>query len=142
MEKALCELCGEPMPDGEQMFKLHGYSGPCPKPPKPIIETGVELIFAERKRQTEKEGWTTEHDDTHARGEMAIAAACYAVEGSEVEVHKTQEAVRGTDYCVDAMPFGSCADKRQKHSKLRRLVIAGALIAAEIDRLIRIQTKN
>lgn len=28
-----CELCGEPMPEGETMFKYHGYSGPCPKPP-------------------------------------------------------------------------------------------------------------
>ena len=28
-----CELCGEPMPEGEDMFKIHGYSGPCPKPP-------------------------------------------------------------------------------------------------------------
>ncbi len=30
-----CELCGEPMPLGEEMFKYHGYSGPCPKPPMP-----------------------------------------------------------------------------------------------------------
>lgn len=30
---AICELCGEPMPEHEQMFKFHGYSGPCPKPP-------------------------------------------------------------------------------------------------------------
>ena len=30
-----CELCGEPMPPGEEMFKYHGYSGPCPKPPLP-----------------------------------------------------------------------------------------------------------
>lgn len=28
-----CELCGEMMPSGEEMFKYHGYSGPCPKPP-------------------------------------------------------------------------------------------------------------
>ena len=28
-----CELCGESMPQGETMFKFHGYSGPCPKPP-------------------------------------------------------------------------------------------------------------
>lgn len=28
-----CEICGEPMPEGETMFKFHGYSGPCPKPP-------------------------------------------------------------------------------------------------------------
>jgi hypothetical protein len=31
--KETCELCGEPMPPGEEMFKFHGYSGPCPKPP-------------------------------------------------------------------------------------------------------------
>ena len=30
---AKCELCGEPMPPGEEMFKYHGYSGSCPKPP-------------------------------------------------------------------------------------------------------------
>ncbi len=29
----LCGLCGEPMSEGEQMFKFHGYSGPCPKEP-------------------------------------------------------------------------------------------------------------
>lgn len=28
-----CKLCGEPMPAGEEMFKYHGYSGNCPKPP-------------------------------------------------------------------------------------------------------------
>ena len=33
MTKKLCEICGEPMPDGEEMFKFHGYSGKCPKPP-------------------------------------------------------------------------------------------------------------
>ena len=31
-----CELCGDPMPVGEEMFKYHGYSGPCPKPVKPL----------------------------------------------------------------------------------------------------------
>ena len=34
-EKALCTICGEPMPPGETMFKFHGYSGDCPKPPLP-----------------------------------------------------------------------------------------------------------
>ena len=27
-----CSCCGEPMPEGEEMFNYHGYSGPCPKP--------------------------------------------------------------------------------------------------------------
>ena len=30
-----CELCGDVMPPGEEMFKYHGFSGPCPAPPKP-----------------------------------------------------------------------------------------------------------
>ena len=28
-----CALCGEPMPEGEEMFNYHWYSGPCPKSP-------------------------------------------------------------------------------------------------------------
>ena len=35
MEQPKCEICGEPMPAGEEMFKFHGYSGNCPKPPLP-----------------------------------------------------------------------------------------------------------
>lgn len=31
VEGAKCELCGEPMAEGETMFKYHGYSGPCPE---------------------------------------------------------------------------------------------------------------
>lgn len=30
---AICGLCNEPMPRGEEMFNYHGYSGPCPKSP-------------------------------------------------------------------------------------------------------------
>lgn len=33
MGQFICELCGEPMPLGEEMFKFHGFSGNCPKPP-------------------------------------------------------------------------------------------------------------
>lgn len=44
MTTATCELCGEPMPAGEEMFKFHGYSGPCPKPPieKPAAMSDYE----------------------------------------------------------------------------------------------------
>ncbi len=37
-----CEVCGEPMPQGETMFKFHGYSGPCPKPPLPRKPSELE----------------------------------------------------------------------------------------------------
>lgn len=36
--KSKCEICGEPMPEGEEMFKYHGYSGRCPKPPLKKVE--------------------------------------------------------------------------------------------------------
>ena len=44
-----CEVCGEPMPQGETMFKFHGYSGPCPKPPlaKPYATEPKELKWPE-----------------------------------------------------------------------------------------------
>lgn len=89
---------------------------------------GVQLIAAERQRQVDKEGWFPAHDDTHDNGEMAITAACYAVHHTDARVFVEGE---------DAFPWGSCADKRKKHSAVRALVIAGALIAAEIDRLQR-----
>lgn len=47
-----CGVCGEPMPPGEQMFKFHGYSGPCPKPPLPQAkpELGVFLNALDKER--------------------------------------------------------------------------------------------
>lgn len=39
-----CELCGEPMSEGEEMFKFHGYSGPCPKPPLPDKTPRAEFV--------------------------------------------------------------------------------------------------
>lgn len=39
-----CELCGHPMPKGEEMFKYHGFSGPCPRPYK-IIEQPLKKTF-------------------------------------------------------------------------------------------------
>lgn len=35
MSQSICELCGEPMPAGEEMFKYHGHISFCPKPPLP-----------------------------------------------------------------------------------------------------------
>jgi len=34
-----CELCGEPLPENERMFRYHGYCGPCPvKKPVEIVK--------------------------------------------------------------------------------------------------------
>lgn len=45
-----CALCGEPMPEGEEMFQYHGYSGDCPKPPLPTTYTLPEAREALGRR--------------------------------------------------------------------------------------------
>jgi hypothetical protein len=95
--------------------------------PAPAVAAQDELpqaardVLAERKRQVSVEGWTPEHDDQHASGELACAAACYAVGG-------------------DAEPppmWPWDADWWKPTSQRRMLVKAGALILAEIERLDR-----
>jgi hypothetical protein len=112
---------------------------------------GTELIAAERKRQIEVEGWTPEHDDEHECGELALAAALYA---TPIPLHEV-EVKRGGVVWIDPWPWQDSVegprgeaftinawDKRPKKmptpdQRLRMLVKAGALIAAEIDRLQR-----
>lgn len=91
--------------------------------------TGIELIAQERTRQIEVEGWDSTHDASHADGELSIAAACYAVN----KLPGLSVAEYGN---MDAWPWHEEWDKRRKHDRLRSLVVAGALIAAELDRLI------
>lgn len=51
----VCKLCGEPMPEGEEMFFYHGYSGPCPKPPLP--QPKLEYMAEYLHRQDGDEFW-------------------------------------------------------------------------------------
>lgn len=44
-------------------------------------DLAVEDVLSEVRRQVEVEGWSADHDDAHDKGEMAGAAACYALEG-------------------------------------------------------------
>jgi hypothetical protein len=91
--------------------------------------TGAQMIVAERDRQITEEGFDPAHDRCHTDNELALAAACYAVNGIPgVSVYEYGD--------TDAFPFVEEWDKRRKHDRIRSLVIAGALCAAELDRLI------
>jgi hypothetical protein len=93
------------------------------------------MIAFERARQIEEEGWTAMHDDQHDRGELAQAAACYAVPGGyrEIAVGQYEEYLWQVLWPWDGRFFAPRPDDR-----IRELVKAGALIAAEIDRLQRL----
>ncbi len=95
------------------------------------MKTGIELITEERQRQIEKEGWTSGHDDLNINGELAIAASIYSNTEGNREL-----------YGADETPVGWPWDKRwwkpTPDNRIKELTKAGALIAAEIDRLQRI----
>ena len=120
---------------------------------KELMKTGVELIAEERTRQITKEGWTTYHDDEHVNGEMAKAAACYADFSCPTEERTIQVALqRGLSeperfYHVRVQvpvnwPWSAEWWKPSPETRLRELAKAGALIAAEIDRLQRAATEG
>lgn len=98
---------------------------------------GAELIAAERTRQIQAEGWTPEHDDEHTLGELADAGGCYAhVAGAICRGASAEEF--GADMMINecSWPFGESWWK-PSDDEIPNLVKAGALIAAEIDRLQR-----
>lgn len=95
------------------------------------MNEGVRRIAVERERQIHEKGFSREHDRTeHADGSlgdlagMVLAAAIGGYGPDDVENDEDRVA-------------GWCAHILAKHTGyLRRLEIAGALIAAEIDRLL------
>ena len=99
--------------------------------------SGAELIAKERQRQIEKEGWTVEHDSDryHTDCEIAQAAACYIYN----YIGNTRQcAAYFLNHANDFWPWDEKWFKPTPDDPIRELTKAGALIAAEIDRLQRI----
>lgn len=87
------------------------------------IPTSVRLIANERIRQISSEGYDASHDDEHVSGELVRAAMSYLTNGSVPWPW------------TDTLP-------KIKSTTIQKLTIAGALIAAEIDRLGRIASQR
>ncbi len=89
-------------------------------------------VQAERRRQIEAEGWTPEHDDEHADGQMAQAAGCYALHAGGIDTDWPGGIRNGSAL------FWPCDKDWWKPTTTRRdLVKACALALAEIERLDR-----
>ena len=88
------------------------------------MKTGIELITKERNEQIEKHKWNENHDNCHIQEEL-VDCAMYAMTGNPAHY-----------------PVGWDKYYRQKifkKGRIHQLKGAGALIAAEIDRLIRLE---
>ena len=97
---------------------------------------GIELIEEERKRQIEKEGFDSKHDFEHRNDDLALAGAVYALPEYIRLFYKYEEENGQKEYCPLWWPFEAKSFKPTPNDRKRELVKAGALIAAEIDRII------
>jgi hypothetical protein len=103
-----------------------------PPPGQPL--PGWHLIMRERVRQIAEEGWTPEHDAEHDSCELTRAAITYAWAAEHI-------ACGGIPVATGLRPVPSWPWDpswwKPSDDPIRNLVKAGALIAAEIDRLQR-----
>lgn len=97
--------------------------------------SGVEKIAAERARQVSFHGYTPDHDDTHANGELSSAAIAYLEEAFQM-------IYAGDDVPDSDPPFSwpfEDSSWNPSVGPIRNLVKAGALIVAQIEMLERLQ---
>lgn len=91
-------------------------------------QTGAELIARERERQLQR--YSIDHDVfTHEANELAHAANVYIVASAE-----------NPELAMDFWPWSD--DSFHPGNDLENYIRAGALIAAEIDRLLTIKRAN
>lgn len=97
----------------------------------------IHDVLTERHRQVTKEGWSHEHDDSHVRGELGLAAALYALP-YESGMLEQDDFIR-LDMLLE---IGFEWRLKPEPDRRKRLVKAGALILAEIERMDRANAKD
>lgn len=86
----------------------------------------LEMIAAERAYQL-SQGYSAEHDDAQRNGELAAAAACFVIGSCDLV-----DRAGGSEKPL--WPPAWPKEIVDKRTRIKQLVIAGALIAAEIER--------
>lgn len=99
-----------------------------------------EEIEARRRKQVAK-GYDAAHDDEHALGEIALAAAAYAVVGNPI--NSGRSAFSNEDIALMLWPWALeqftpwRVPQRTIAAERQNLVDAAAMLVAEIERLDR-----
>lgn len=100
------------------------------------IKSGVCLISLERLRQKEDKGFDAAHDDAHDDGSLLLAAGKIAMDCSG-GTHPTDPELEDDEEADWTDRLAAHVLRKYADDPIRRLAIAGAMIAAEIDRLQR-----
>jgi hypothetical protein len=98
--------------------------------------TGAERIAAERQRQIEIEGWDRLHDSQHTDGSLVYAAIRYAAQSRPDGANDDLRRMAWSYWGWHEDWWKPCDDP------IRNLEKAGALIAAEIDRLLVVKEQK
>lgn len=106
------------------------------------MKTGIEIIAEERARQQKPidqggEGRSVENDQLQSLGQLAGAAACYALcaAGFLNAQYIMARRCDWTNQPVQLWPWADSWWKPSTDDQIKNLKRAGALIAAEIDRI-------
>jgi hypothetical protein len=99
------------------------------------MKTGAELIAEERQRQITQEGWDEKNDDGHTCRELLYGAQSYiqSVLAPDSIPESKRRYILSMHWPAQWNPSWF-----KPTTPIRDLVKAGALIAAEIDRLQRL----
>lgn len=104
--------------------------------------TGLQAITAERERQIEGEGFLPDHDDNHRNAELAQAASAYAYPEGEGVTLLFQDFRGGVLFPASwSALWWKPGQGAYFSGRKRELEKAGALIAAEWDRLDRLEMR-
>lgn len=99
------------------------------------MSKAIEDVLAERIRQIESEGWHPAHDNAHRQGQLAGAAACYAMNNLSFTIPNVALGHSVAMMVKDLWPWAASWWKPTDHR--RDLVKAAALLIAEIERIDR-----
>ncbi|MQB09688.1 hypothetical protein DXT96_07445 [Agrobacterium sp. ICMP 6402] len=124
---------GDNDPDWRDDAIEHGWWDP------DDISQALKDTWLEIERQQSQEGYTDAHDDeVNKQGELAWAAACYAVAGGAENPASCVIGMRGIPHALWPWTLESFKPKDRR----RDLIRAAALLIREIERLDRAEAKS
>lgn len=130
-EEERCNAAEDALTDIETLINEYGLTNVCKIFIGSTPTDGGQIVLKERARQISEEGWDSDHDDEHDDGSLAIAGACYAL---PVSLRRCKNLVNDVP---DDWPWYKKWWKPTSHDRIRELAKSGALVIAEIDRLLR-----
>lgn len=105
-----CGICGEPMPPGEEMFKFHGYSGSCPKPP-----LGLKDTLQSRLRVA----WERLNPLIEDPVGVMKASALLAEAAAAIDAYEAERAAYSAATAKDAVPDGMVLVPREPTEEIK-----------------------